>query len=204
MIYEHNPTKLFDSDSESCDTVPCNDTDDEYCVSARVVLQEEEEAIRENNEEGFSVPTGVVPFAATGEEEEEYYDSEECQVGEEQEEEEYDAYYDAEQYEEEDEEESDEEESLISNDMSAYSKMSIDMDVYNDVDVIAVAREVQVGGCGCGWYPMIDEDIEMEDVPYVDVEMLDADEGVEMMSVEDEDVDMEEAADMMDVDGEFW
>ena len=51
---------------------------------------------------------------------------------------------------------------------------------------------------------MIDEDIEMEDVPYIDVEMLDADEGVEMMSVEDKDVEMEEAADMMDVDGEFW
>ncbi|CAO0798486.1 unnamed protein product [Mucor circinelloides] len=159
MIYEHNPTKLFDSDSESCDTVSY---------------------------------------------------SEECQAGEEEEEaeEEYDAYYDAEQYEEEDEEEdeeeSDEGESLISNDMSAYSEMSIDMEVYNDVDVIAVAREVQVGGSGCGWYPMAHEDIEMEDVPYINVEMLDADEGVEMMLAEDEDLEMEEAVDMMDVDGEFW
>jgi len=172
MIYQHNPTKLFDSDSESCDTVSCNyDANDE-----------------------------------------EFYDSEECQAGEEGEEEEaeeeYDAYYDAEQYEEEDEEEdeeeSDAEESLISNDMSAYSEMSIDMEVYNDVDVIAVAREVQVGGSGCGWYPMAHEDIEMEDVPYINVEMLDADEGVEMMLAEDEDLEMEEAVDMMDVDGEFW
>ncbi|CAO0797708.1 unnamed protein product [Mucor circinelloides] len=212
MIYEQNPTKLFDSDSESCDTVPCNDTDDEYSVSARVVLQEEEEAIRENNEEGFSVPTGVVPFAAAGEEEEEFYDSEECQVGEEQEEE-YDVYYDAQQYEEgedeeveESEDEEEEEEFLISNDISAYSEMSIGMDVYNNgVDEIAAVKgEMQVEGSGCGWYPIIDEDIEMEDVPYIDVEMLDADEEVYMLLVEDEDVEMEEAADMMDVDGEFW
>ncbi|CAO0794211.1 unnamed protein product [Mucor circinelloides] len=214
MIYEHNPTKLFDSDSESCDTVPCNDTDDEYSVSARVILQEEEEAVREKNEEGFSVPTGVVPFAAAGDEEEgsdEYYDSEECQVGEEEEEQEEEGtYYDAQQYGEEEvveefEKEEEEEESLISNDISAYSEMSIDMDVYNGVDEIAVVKEeMQVDGSGCGWYPIIDEDIEMEDVPYIDVEMLDADEGVVMMLIEDEDVEMEEAADMMDVDGEFW
>ncbi|KAG1109558.1 hypothetical protein G6F42_015618 [Rhizopus arrhizus] len=157
MLYEHNSTKLFDSDSESCDTVACNETDDEYSASARVVLQEEEEAIRENDEEGFSVPTGVVPFAVAGEEEEEFYDSEECQVGEEQEEE-YDAYYDAQQYEEDEEEEveesedeEEEEEFLISNDISAYSEMSIDMDVYNNgVDEIAsVKGEMQVEGNGC-------------------------------------------------------
>ncbi|KAL7313699.1 hypothetical protein PS15m_007409 [Mucor circinelloides] len=140
MIYEQNPTKLFDSDSESCDTVSCNnDTDNE-----------------------------------------EFYDSEECQAGEEEEaEEEYDAYYDAEQYVEKDEEEEDEDKS--------------------DEEEV-----VQVGGSSCGWCPMIDEDIDMEDVPYIDVEMLDADEGVEMMLVENEDVEMEEAADMMDVDGELW
>ncbi|KAL7329072.1 hypothetical protein PS15p_207238 [Mucor circinelloides] len=140
MIYEQNPTKLSDSDSESCDTVSCNnDTDNE-----------------------------------------EFYDSEECQAGEEEEaEEEYDAYYDAEQYVEEDEEEEDEDKS--------------------DEE-----EEVQVGSSSCGWCPMIDEDIDMEDVPYIDVEMLDADEGVEMLLVEDKDVEMEEAANMMDVDGELW
>ena len=45
MIYEHNPTKLFDSDSESCDTVSCNnDTDnEEFYDSEECQVGEEEE-----------------------------------------------------------------------------------------------------------------------------------------------------------------
>lgn len=59
--------------------------------------------------------------------------------------------------------------------------MSIDMDIYNGVDVIAVAREVQASGSDCGKYPTVNEDTEMEDVSYSDVQMLDANEGVDVV-----------------------
>ncbi|KAL9553079.1 hypothetical protein PS6_004112 [Mucor atramentarius] len=79
------------------------------------------------------------------------------------------------------------------------------MEVPRGFDGIAVVEMMQVDGSGCGWYSTINEDTEMEDAPFVDVEMLDADEGVDvvMEEVEEEDVEMEEVEDFMDVDEMF-
>ncbi|CAO0794687.1 unnamed protein product [Mucor circinelloides] len=182
MNYTDKSTNFLDSDNESCDTVPCNEIDNEYSFYDHVVI-EKEEARRYKEAEDLSVPTGVFPRSDGAEkdaDEEGKGDEEACEeegvevrlptVGEENEEEEdeYDAYYDAEQY---------EDESLIPNDMSTYSEMSIDMEVYGDIDGIAAVEVMQVDGSGCGWYPTVNEDIEMKNAPFIDVEMLDADEG---------------------------
>ncbi|KAL7326141.1 hypothetical protein PS15p_208526 [Mucor circinelloides] len=215
---QDNCAKYYESDNDSCDTVRCfQESEDEFAAPTRAVLEEEEEARREREARGFSVPTGVLPDAkeeeqegsdeeesdkerrlpadelfGDDEEEEEFYDSEEYQ-----EEDEEDEYYEAEQF---------EDVSLIPNDISACSDMSIDMEVPRGFDGIAAVEVMQVDGSGCGWYSTINEDTEMEDAPFVDVEMLDADEGVDvvMEEVEEEYVEMEEVEDFMDVDEMFW
>lgn len=218
---QDNCAKYYESDNDSCDTVRCfQESEDEFTTPTRAVLEEEEEARREREARGFSIPTGVLLGADEevqegsdekegdeerrvpadelfgddddDEEEEEFYDSEEYQ-----EEDEEDKYYEAEQF---------EDVSLIPYDISACSDMSIDMEVPCGFDGIAVVEVLQVDGSGCGWYPTINEDTEMEDAPFVDVEMLDADEGVDvvMEEVEEEDVEMEEVEDFMDVDEMFW
>ncbi|CAO0800053.1 unnamed protein product [Mucor circinelloides] len=183
---QDNCAKYYESDNDSCDTVRCDqESDDECSAPARVALEEEEEARREREAEGFSVPTGVLPGAGADEEEEEVCDEEE------------DSPLMSSLF---------EDVSLIPYDISACSDMSIDMEVPCGFDGIAAVEVMQVGGSGCGWYPTINEDTEMEDAPFVDVEMLDADEGVDvvMEEVEEEDVEMEEVEDFMDVDEMFW
>lgn len=217
---QDNCAKYYESDNDSCDTVRCDqESDDECSAPARVALEEEEEARRVREAEGFSVPTGVLPGAGADKEEEEVCDEEESDeerrlpadelFGDDDDEEEL---YDSEEYQEEDEEdkyyeaEQFEDVSLIPYDISACSDMSIDMEVPCGFDGIAAVEVMQADGSGCGWYPTINEDTEMEDVPFVDVEMLDADEGVDvvMEEVEEEDVEMEEVEDFMDVDEMFW
>ncbi|KAL9540111.1 hypothetical protein PS6_010915, partial [Mucor atramentarius] len=128
--YKDEFTNFLDSGNESCDTVPCNEVDDEYSLHDHVVI-EKEEARRYKEAEGLSIPTGVLPGADDAEKdandegkgdeqacEEEEEEEEDCQVGEENEEEkdEYDAYFDAEQY---------EDESLIPDDLSTCLKCQL-------------------------------------------------------------------------------
>lgn len=178
MSLGRTTAKFFESDSESHDTVAYDHaTDDEFSVAAHVVLEEKEEEYQDAQEHHYV--DELFGDDKGDDEEDEFFDSE---TGEE------------------------EGDSLTSDDLSSCSEMSFDMEEYAVIGGVAVVAEEQVGGSGSGWYPYIDEDVEIEDVPCPNVEMVDASEGVDvvMEEVEEEDAEMEEAVDMMDVDGEFW
>ncbi|KAL0144461.1 hypothetical protein V8B55DRAFT_1445584 [Mucor lusitanicus] len=208
MPLQRTKSEFFSFDSDSSDSgdlaALVQDLDEEFFVVVdSLVAKEEEEKEGEDEEE-----------------EEEFYDAEEGvtldQLFEEEEEEEEEDKKEEDKKEEEDKEDDEEwfdsEEgefgsSLLPDDVSVCSEMSIDMEEYGGIDGSAVAGgEVQVGGnSACGWYPLIKEDIMMEEE---DVEMVDADEGEDVVMeeavVEEEDIEMEEVDDWMDVDGEFW
>ena len=61
---QDNCGKYCESDNDSCDTVRCfQESEDEFAAPTRAVLEEEEEARREREARGFSVPTGVLSGA---------------------------------------------------------------------------------------------------------------------------------------------
>ena len=206
---------FFESDSDSDNNTNAydNGAEEEFSVAARVVEEEEVNSYEEAQARGYKDLLFGEDEEDEEEEEEEEDDEEEQADDEEEEEEEF---FDSETGEEEEEEEDeefydsesgeDEGDSLASDDLSSCSDMSIDMEEYAGIDGVAVVAGEQVGGSGCGWYPRVYEDIEMEEVPCLNVEMVDANGGVDvdMEEVEQEDVEMEEVFDLMDADEEFW
>ncbi|KAL0142778.1 hypothetical protein V8B55DRAFT_1571453 [Mucor lusitanicus] len=187
MPLQRTKSKFFDSDNESSDLAALvNDLDEEFSVVVDSLVAKEEE--EEEEDEFYDAEEGVYKYLLFGDDEEE----EEVKEDDKEEEEEKE---DAEEEDDKEEVWYDSEEgeefgsSLLPDDVSACSEMSIDMEEYGGIDGSAVAGEVQVGGnSGCGWYPFVGEDIMMEDEAFV----------------EEEDVEMEEVADWMDVDEEFW
>ncbi|KAF1801470.1 hypothetical protein V8B55DRAFT_1444006 [Mucor lusitanicus] len=189
MPLQRTQSEFFDLNDDSSDLAALvEDLDDEFSavVDSLVARQGEEE----EEEEFHDAEEGVYLDQLFGDDEEEEEEDKEEEDKEEDEE-----WFDS--------EEGEFGSSLLPDDVSACSEMSIDMEEYGGIDGSAVAGEVQVGGnSGCGWYPLIEEDIMMEE----DVEIVDANEGKDVVMEEafvEEDVEMEEAVDWMDVDDEF-